>query len=526
MTTTTTTSLSTIWGIDARLESALGNERLDAKAPSVSIERQLHTFLTQQLKLWKPDFLVVNERKGTAIVRSLLESSDNPLDWPWEKIISSSALETIPPDFLTNKRLLIFDDMLRTGQHLAQIATILRNRGFFGDGRNIKFAVFARHEESYRHGKFETSPLQCSWFYSALTTEAFQNIRRQIVEMLQRAGSLMLDTEHIEVRFKLNGGLNSLVETLRRRADVMVFRSLANRTNITVYYGDDEAHSLPEWRFPKDTGYTKIVKKCRIVQRQADEFAIIPICLPSVTAEPIQWPTDEDDRTLLGEAARTDIGRFHAVAILGSLYPLSWILKDLYASETFSCNLSLPSKGRTSNTNGYTLEHLRVMFPTLKIELLVDEIAKVAYQAREDGNAIRRSGDPSAKSLEGTVPDVANDELHRRAISLLQAIGDELHQRIAEQCIIGGHRPPSAEVPGLRAREIFDIGTKEFHWDPVCVSTLFDILIDDANLVTRVEKTLDVGGTWRWTRTFKPDGEVVTDLLRRFTRQWGLPHGR
>ena len=72
--------------------------------------------------------------------------------------------------------------------------------------------------------------------------------------------------------------------------------------------------------------------------------------------------------------------------------------------------------------------------------------------------------------------------------------------------------------------EIFELG-RRFDWESARISTLFDILIDDANLVTRVETYRDESGELRLARTFKPDGEVVGELLRRYTIQWGLPRG-
>jgi hypothetical protein len=88
----------------------------------------------------------------------------------------------------------------------------------------------------------------------------------------------------------------------------------------------------------------------------------------------------------------------------------------------------------------------------------------------------------------------------------------------------GGLEIIGQEAEGLRASEIFALG-RQFGWEPARISTLFDILIDDAKIVTRVQRTMDENGWQRWTRTFKPDGEVVSDLLRRYTAQWGLPHG-
>ena len=36
---------------------------------------------------------------------------------------------------------------------------------------------------------------------------------------------------------------------------------------------------------------------------------------------------------------------------------------------------------------------------------------------------------------------------------------------------------------------------------------------------------IDEDGVMRIIRTFAPAGEIISDLVRRYTTQWGLPHG-
>lgn len=484
----------------------------------VPVARQLKTFLERELEQWCPDLIVVGERKGTAVLRALLEGRTESVSWPWQKVISSTALDQLSPDAYKNKRILVFDDMVRTGATALRLLRSLQERfGPLQDG-SIRFAFFAVHRDASSNGFLE-GPIPCQWFYRDLTTESFHEIRCEIVETLQESGSLMLDTEHIELRLRLNTGFGfkDLVRSLSRMGTPVVFESLARRTNITVYYGDEESHKLPEERFPLGIGFNQIVKKCRVVQRAGDEFAIIPICLPSVPKLDFQWNVSERDSALLGGVnTMSEKARFYAVGLLGSLYPLKWLLRDLFASDPRIFSLSLPSHSSASTGDaGYSLEHLKVMFPSLNLGLLVDEIGDILREEESNGAELRRR-----KPRLSSPPFWSSGQLFADSLVLLQIINQEVDQRRAESFAVGGTGEESRS--GLRAREIFELG-QLFRWEPARISALIDILIDDADLVTRVESHQDQAGFWRIARTFKPDGEVVSELIRRYTLLHGFP---
>jgi len=101
----------------------------------------------------------------------------------------------------------------------------------------------------------------------------------------------------------------------------------------------------------------------------------------------------------------------------------------------------------------------------------------------------------------------------------------ELDQRILESELLStGGTPVDDEVPGLSLAEILEIGTR-LAWDKAKTSALCDILIDQAALSTDISRILDENGMTRLVRTFAPAGEVVSEMVRRYTTQWGLPHG-
>lgn len=509
-----------IWGIPTVLPSAKSSVGLSRTQNIVPIKRQLHTFLTRQIDKWEPDLIIVIERKGTAILRALKDWNEDPLNWPWDRVISSSVVDQMPDDYFCGKKILIFDEMMRTGIHLSEVLKDLCNRGVWNPSdNNLHLAVFAVHEEGLTRLPIKDNYLPYDWFYRDLTTAAYQRIRTQIVRMLQQAGSLMLDTEHIEVRIGLNCNFNQFIKALRRKSKALAFRSSDQRTNITVFYEDDEAHWLPTERFPKDIGCKNIVRKCRIIQRESNEFSIIPICYPSILKSSEEWPKDKEVSDLLGDSVITnETSRFYGVALLAALKALGWVLKDLAVMGTDNYSISLPkSPSDVNSTGGYCLDHLLVMYPTIDIEKLTQWISEIEKQARSEGTRLKgRKFEPYESAL------ISDKELRQNAISLLQVIRYILDQRIEEY---REYRQKALHHPfGLRAREIFNLG-RRLGWEDIMISALFDILIDEANLVTHVQNVEDENGEQRLARTFEPDGEIVSELIRRYTNQWGLPHG-
>jgi len=489
-----------------------------ASDEQVPIKRSLALFLESQIRTWKPDLIVVIERKGTAVLRALLESGDTPIAWPWNKVISSKVIEEIPAQELTSKRILIFDDMMKGGVHVGDLLRVLGGKGVpVADSSRVRVAVFAVHEESSDGRNLEGAIVPHAWYRRGLTTADYTATRTSIVTMLQRCGSLMLDTEHLEVRVKLTGSFERFLQALRRTGRAIVFTSAASRENITVLYEDDAIHRLPIDDFPLGTRSDDIVKKCRVVGRPGNEFALIPISFPSILAGQ-EWNPQKSVAMLLGESAvgetATDIGRFYGVGLRAALRVLRWTLKDLYAAAPHEFTLSLPTTAdRAQDGNGYHLEHLRVMYPTVDIDYLDKWIARIEHEARSEALQLR-----SLKPL--NVPLLTDTDIRERALDMLQAISVSIDRKRIERYWEGREEPKHPF--GLTASEIFRIGNR-FGWEKVVTSTLFDLLIDEAALVTHVQTVEHADGHKTVERTFEPDGEIVSEAVRRYSSQWGLP---
>jgi len=286
-----------------------------------------------------------------------------------------------------------------------------------------------------------------------------------------------------------------------------------------VYYEDDPAHELPAELFPPGTELTGIVKKCRIVQRGGDTFAIIPMCYPSVPEAAADWSGWNQHAKLLGpHCADSTHARFYGVALLGALYILKWVLRDLAASDDDLYRLHLPSApGSQLSEGSYTLEHLGVMYPEIKLDHLCYLLADIEREGAVDGTRLKRR-----KATYHEASTRSDSELRADAMQLLQVIRYVLDERLLAEHVEGVRESPHPF--GLTATEIFDLGN-QLGWEGERVSCLFDILIDGANLVTHVQRLVDEHGVAHWARTFEPDGEIVSDLARRLTRQWGLPPG-
>jgi len=515
--------METTWG-PSILETPEG-DRVFSTADPESTKRELAYFLRMELDAWKPDLLIVVERRGTAILRALKEASNDSVDWPWAKVISSRALNQRPPEYYRGKRILIFDDMKRHGTHVERVLRCLREIDPSGATlAATRVAVFAIHEDtSSAQTGWET--VSQGWYYRGLTTEAYRNKRLQILTMLQRSGSLMLDTEHIEVRARLRVPLPIFLRSLTRRAHVVAFRSLGGRNSFTVFFDDsDPAHQLPPDVLPAGCSMSGIVKKCRIIERGGNDFAMIPICYPGVPISSDRWPVRPADAELLGEGVHaSDFGQFYGVALVSALFVLEWVLKSVYASEDSVATIYLPQATAQEGTAGYSLEHLRVMYPTLSLTALAERINEVDAKAAHTGMSVKGRATHSATAEQ---PDPSRMQLD--AWHLLQLIRYTLDVMMAECRISEPTWTPSPSF-GLTATEIFRLGDR-LKFERWYTSSLFDLLIDAGHLVTHVgrRKLVDDKNDApheEWVRVFLPDGEMVSDLVRTYSLQRGMPSG-
>ncbi len=482
----------------------------------VSIIQELKTFLFNQINKFSPDRIIVVERKGTAILRSLKELDFLPINWPWEKVISSAVIDWTPDEFFEGHRILIFDDMLRTGLHIwDELFNKLKSRIFWNSIEDKTYiASFAIHTQFQK----ECGRMPDAWFYNNLSSEGYDHLRSRIVTMLQHAGSLMLDTEHIEVRVQVKCDVRSFFEALARKAKVINFHSSGERLNATIYYPDD-SYSLPSEYFPEGTKTDSIVKKCRVIRRKGNEFALIPLCYPSIPSSlDIVWPSKEKFKEILGTPTIVSPeSRFYDVALLSGIEVLKWTLTDLctLSPDKYRLELPMPSENNSPGKDiGYTISHIKVMYPSVNVQKLTQYIHMKAVEAGETAAKFRRK-----KLTYQNIEPYTDEQLKSWAINLCGLIRNEIDDKIAIHFLEGMTQKP--HPCGMTAEQIFKLGRSLGLQDHI-ISVLFDILIDNAYLVTHVQILPDEEGIMRAVRTFEPDGEVISERIRKYSLMWGL----
>ena len=506
------------------------------KDQGVPLKEELKTFLSEQINQFKPNLIIVIERKGTAILRTLKELPEYPLEWEWENVISSDSINYALKDIFIGRRILIFDDMLKTGLHMKTVIETLKNKGedvWNSIKDQIHIATFVIHktfEESHKTRRPD------SWFYHYIENKGYSELRDQIVSMLQKAGSLMLDTEHIEVRIKVNCEYRTFFEALARKAKVIDFHSGANRLNATIYYPDNIYNKFPDDLFPDGTRFSDIVKKCRVVHRGGNQFALIPICYPSIPVDDkIEWLIDSKIKEIFGyNDIECNHNRFQEVGLLAAVEVLKWTLIDIYTLPPEYCQVSLPVKPtdvkEDESFEGFTLSHLNVIYPNLNIAKLTEYINIKRNEAYKTAVDVR-----SRKLKKGKIESITDEDLYRFACQVIQLIRHKLDEQITIRFLRGAVEKPHPF--GLTAREIFSLGrqlitnSSKANGDDIknaknydhIISAVFDILIDNAYLVTHVQEIEDKDGIKRYERTFEPDGEVISEKIRRYTSLFGLP---
>jgi len=505
-----TAQIERVWGRGGQKGTEHCTGRREASA---SVAQELHTFLSEQVNSWQPSWLIVVERKGTAIVRALKEHKKyNELAIEWSQVISSSAIAELDWGSMSGDRLLIFDDMMRSGTHIREFLTELDKDGAFSiDESNVRVAVFASHEDAPRTIRVGEKDFGVQCFCPRLTSQAYLATRDRILQLLASSGSLLLDTEHLEVRVRLYGSSARFVRALQRTGKAIQFTS-GGRSNITVYYDDTDPTRLCKDEFPPGTIASDTVKKCRIVQRSSDVFAIIPICYPELPAA----STPVGGAEILGESiTKSGTGDFYRAGLLAAVQVLRWTLRDIFAHAGDVCTVSLPSMPRKATAeSGYGISHLQVMYPNIDIPRVTEHIRCVVSRARAEGAEVRKR-----RCTFHDVRRFSDEVLWQNALALLQLIRRELDWRLMGAragCGLDDYPHPF----GLRAKEVFALGSSMGLERPH-VSALFDILIDGAYLVTHVEEVVDPEVGLITARTFEPDGELVSEAVRRYGRAWG-----
>ena len=446
-------------------------------------------------------------------------TADTTLTIPsWNHVVSSSSLSAVPAGRFAGAKVLVIDDMVRKGRALGRILRQLRDMGATDDAlSNVRVAAFAMHEDAGGGYLFNQTHYPDAVWLQHLPTEGFRQTRARLVAALQRAGSLMLDTEHVEIRLRLRVPLVRLAEALSRSGEVVVFKSGSDRHNITVFY-DGTRPTSELMALPPGTRTDGVVRKCRVVERLPGECALIPICLPDTPRswDPAWQPAAEDRSMLAALSELDDEARFHAVALRASLEPLFIALRDISAVREELCEVHLPDVDNNFAIGGagYDLNHLSVAYPALDLAMFHDRLAQLWKRADAAGRRLRARRWPA-----GRIVSPPRERLETDALSLLKRIERLADERAAEQ--FEGSGAGQSLHQGITMPEVMALG-QSGRLPKAIVSACMDVLIDEAMLVTKVERMHVADAGDLVCRTYLPDGEVASDLVRDHTRRYGL----
>lgn len=247
-------------------------------------EQKITTFLNYVINCFNPDYIVTVERKGTALLRAEIEQGG--VDWSWHKVLSTSAIPGLETNYLYKKRVLLFDDSVNHGHSMNNTADAITKKF---DDVNIATAAFVVHENCRRFKRPDF------YFYLDLKDDLYEEVKKSIICFLQERGSLLLDTEHIEIPIDLKGSTDDFYKTVGSLGKCIHFESIpAVNKNLTLFHPFRHTSYFESFKkyLPNGSNVDDGVFKCRLVSKSKSNrrISLIPICYPIIPAN----LTDED----------------------------------------------------------------------------------------------------------------------------------------------------------------------------------------------------------------------------------------
>ncbi len=452
------------------------------------IERQLLEFLATVVERSRADVIVCGERKGTAVLRALIQEIEPPrLNWRWDKIVSSSILEQYDWSKVAGGRVLIFDELVHHGRTLR--TTEERVARVASPDTRIVTAGFAVWERCVTRPDYS--------YFAALDLERYEVVRGLIVEFLQEHGSLLLDTEHIELTVRVDCDVAEFYRHVARAAPpghAHSFVSGSRRLNLTVQSPDIEHPDLLQRWLTKGSSVEHVANKARILERDHSTFSVMPIFYPNTRCVvDDEWLGGLPEFVCKDSLDRQNAKQiFYLVGLLASIESLRGVvtaLGDLVRAGKIV--IEVPPD---------TFSHLSAMFPRIDAEALWRYTRDVVADAKT--KRPRRSARADAVHH---IPEAALVNLSYRVITRLLAEMDR-----------------DAEMDGLlegrswqQLAEISEKAAAELKIDAATMTAVPDRLIDSGIMTTNVEEVEGSDGSTWAVRTFAPAGEIVSEKLRR-----------
>jgi hypothetical protein len=447
---------------------------------AISIERELYLFLSGLLERLRPDLLVCAERKATAIMRALIERVAEPrIAWDWHNVLSTSAIDHFNWSAFTGRRVLLFDELVHHGVTLKKHADALAS--VVPAGTEIVtagYAVWDRCEHPPHYA-----------YHGAVDADTYESIRDDMVSMLQEHGSLLLDTEHVELSIRLQCGIRDFYDELARAAaggNAYSFISGAARTNLTIDHPDLLSESAITRYLIPGSNTEGSVCKIRVLEKTHEQFSLLPIFYPNTRCVPVKEWIDAlpgfVEKDHLEKATPSEY--FYIVGLLGAIELLRGVvaaLSDLTREQKII--LEVPRSN---------FRHLKVMFPRVNVDELHEYVSGIV---NESERLRPKRGRQSVRNL----GEEQLFELSRRVIYKLVREAGTSHQGKSWK-----------QMMQLTAVENQKVGL-----DPRALTVVTDRLIDSGLVVTGTRSTRNMEGEHLIVRTFAPEGEVMSAKIRQ-----------
>lgn len=257
----------------------------------------LGAWLDLVLKQGKFTVVVAVERKATAILRALIEMTNTPtLDWAWERVISSDAVGYLPRKFWAGQRILVFNELVHTGESTRRVVDDLLEAGALRD--NIETAAYGIHVAM--EARESEGELPDYFRFRCLDDTSYPALLDRIVAALHMHGGLLLDTEHIELPVTLRCSTSDFFAALQLCGDCVRFNAYnaqwADCVTITkpIVLDQDKLGKKLPYGADLSTGGSNTICKLRAVPRGYGKYAIVPIWYPAVPVDSLLTWSERD----------------------------------------------------------------------------------------------------------------------------------------------------------------------------------------------------------------------------------------
>ena len=448
------------------------------------VAQQLSEFLNEVVRRVEPQLIVCAERKATAILRALVSECDREfrLPWEWSQTLSTSAVGHYDWSRFKGGPIVLFDELVHHGRTLGeQKRRLLKELESCPAEHRLVTVAFGVWDQCGDRPDMA--------YYGAVDSGRYEEIRDELVFFLQQHGSLLLDTEHIELPIRIQCGTRDFYDALSRAAapgQAHSFLSGAHRTNLTLDPPDMPAEDYwARWLTPGSNS-TGSVCKIRVLERSREMFSLIPIFYPNVRA--VVTPEWLERLPSFVDRKRVENGPPDQVFYISALLASVELLRTAVPALT---ELEREHKV-VPEAPPETFLHLGAMFPNVDVNGLAEHVWDVLTQARREK--------PQRSKRAACAGHVSNDQLFKLSARVLcRLVTEDTEEKKSWQQVMRYAEEANGDV----------------QVPPAALPVVVDRLIDDGLVVTGIRQIRSSAGDPYVIRTFGPEGEVVSARIRQ-----------